>query len=99
MLPWPDVLAQSHLWETSHPLSLPLFCSHRKRKRRSEIRGGGADRERHEKGKYRKDKETVECNGQKENMTGVSDSEADCCIHPQSFGQHGRRKKAKELGY
>lgn len=28
---------------------------------------------------------------------GVSDSEADCCIHQQSFGQHRRIKK--ELGY
>lgn len=26
-------------------------------------------------------------------------SEADCCVHQQSFGQRARREKAKESGY
>lgn len=29
----------------------------------------------------------------------VSDNKADCCIHRQQFGQHGKRKKVKGLGY
>lgn len=35
-MPWPDVLAKSHLWGTSHPLSLAVFCFHEKKKVRRE---------------------------------------------------------------
>lgn len=56
-MPWPDVLAKSHLWGTSHPLSLAVFCFHKKRKVR---------RERHEKGKHRRDSGKQRT---KENMT------------------------------